>query len=225
MEDKPSLESMFNGQNHRIKGIRGWKDVEILGCNNIGRLIQISQELILKFMTEQMDKDELKLIRKAIDYLECLKEQSVSKPLLPRLRNESINSGDNIYVYLADTKGIIAKEDWVKGLVIDKEKSFKSQWVDGSANSGYFWLLTVKTQKEIFSGVNTIKFSTSEPRVLHEWELFYLKNNLGTDPQFIDIFSVNANRDWFPIWCLENDIPVTSPMDMKSWLFNGSFLK
>lgn len=225
MKDKPSLELMFNGQRHRIKGIMSWADIEILGSNNIGRLIQISQELILKFMAEKMDKDELKLIRKGIDFLECLKEKSVSKPLLPRLRNESINSGDKVYIYLADTKGTIAKYNWVKGLVIDKEKSFKSQWVDGSANSGYFWLLTVKTEEEIFSGVNTIKFSTSEPRVLQDWELFYLKDNFGTEQQFIDIFSINANRDWFPVWCLENNISINSPMDMKSWLFNGSFRK
>ena len=225
MEDKPSLELMFNGQKHRIKGIRDWEDIEILGSNNIGRLIQISQELILKFMTEQIDKDELRLIKKGIDYLEGLKEQFPSKPFLPRLRNENINSGDNVYIYLADTKGNMAKHNWVKGLVIDKEKSFKSEWVDGSANSGYFWLLTVKTEEEIFSGVNTIKFSTSEPRVLHDWELFYLKDNFSTAQKFIDIFSLNANRDWLPIWCLENDISITSPMDMKSWLFNGSFSK
>jgi hypothetical protein len=216
------LETMLGEQSGRIKGIKCWEDIENIGSNSIERLIQLSQETILKQMTQGADKDELKSIRKAIDYLEQLKSKQCVKPLLPRLRNENLNNGDKVYIYLGDTKTSIAQQNWVKGLIIDKQKSFNNQWVDGTPNSGYFWLLTVKTEQDVFPRENTLKFSTSEPRVLHEWELIYLKNNFEIDKKFLDIFSTNANRDWLPIWCIEKSLTIDFPMDMKSWILAGT---
>jgi hypothetical protein len=223
MSNLPSLESMFDNQFFRLEGINSWEDIKFIGKNNIDRLIQIAQEIILKFITQQVDKDEIRAMNKGIEFLTELSKGGFNKPYLPRIRNENINTGDKVIIFVADTKGNISKTDWIKGLVVDKQKSFKSEWVDGTPNSGYFWLLTAKLEAQVFPTEDTIKFSTSEPRVLHDREYHYLKDAVGKDPEFLEIFSNNANRRWLPIWCLEKGIISTNEMNMKSWIEKGTF--
>src|SRR5437868_14435773 len=108
MKNLPSFDSAFGTQANRLKGIKNWEDIKTLGKLNIDRLIQIAQENSLKLMTNA-EKDEISAVKNAIDFLSALSLTDIIKPLLPRLRNENIGNGDNVFIYIGDTAGNISK--------------------------------------------------------------------------------------------------------------------
>jgi hypothetical protein len=221
-DNLPSLELMTGRQYFRLQGVSSWEDVSILGKANLDRLLQVTQENIYRLMTDISNQDDLKAIRKGVNFInEKLIPIAIKKPLLPRLRSESFVKGDKVLIYLGDTiSTIINSEDsWVKANIEEVEKSYKSDWFDGSANSGYYWRLTAKTSKSVFENGNldSIPFSTSEPRVLLDWEYNYLTTI--KDVEFLEIFSKNAWRTWLPLWCLEKNLSCdVEKMNMKVWL-------
>lgn len=218
----PSLELMTGGQYFRLKGISCWENVSILGKANLERLLQITQENIYRLMADISNQDDLKAISKGVSFIdEKLIPIAIKKPLLPRLRSESFVKGDKVLIYLGDTASTIINsgDSWVKANIEKVEKSYKADWFDCSANSGYYWRLTAKTSKPVFENgdLDTINFSTSEPRVLLGWEYDYLKQT--KDMEFLGIFSENASRTWLPLWCLERNLFCdVEKMNMKFWL-------
>lgn len=218
----PSLELMTGAQYFRLQGVSSWDDVASLGKTSLERLIQITQENVYKLMIDASNQDELKMIRQGVNFInDELIPNAVKKPLLPRLRSECFSNGDKIFIYLGDTSSTIinSKNNWVRANVEKVEKSYRSQWFDGSANSGYYWRLTARTFEPVFDKavLDSVVFSTSEPRVLFDWEYSYFQQI--NDKNFLEIFSKNAWRDWLPLWCLEREIPCQAKeMDMKMWL-------
>lgn len=217
----PNFQQLVGNQSERLNGIKSWENLKIIGKNNLERIVQLSQENIYKMMSEGESPEEMKEIRVGIDYIKNeLIPKSLQKPNLPRLRNESFHKDDKVVTYLGDTLEIISETDWINGIVIAVNKAFNKDWADGKPNSGYFWKVTVQTPNNVFPNKNTFVFSTSEPRVLFDWEYDYLKNSGDFD--FLQIFSDNAFREWKPLWCIENDFENdASKMNMKDWILNG----
>ncbi|MEP6900612.1 MAG: hypothetical protein ABJA66_02615 [Actinomycetota bacterium] len=220
----PNLQQLLGNQSDRLSGIKSWSDIEILGKNNLQRIIQLAQENIYRMLSEHEDSQDMKRIRTAIDFIENdLLPKSVNKPTLPKLRNEMFRKDDFVYAYLGDTNNTIIEKGWIRGQVVDVSKAFNKDWKDGKPNSGYFWKVTVAAKENIFTNSNKIAFSTTEPRVIFDWEYDYL-NNSG-DGNFLEIFSDNAFREWRPLWCIERSLECSaSEMNMKGWIVNGKII-
>src|SRR5262245_15170380 len=105
---------MLGTQSQRLRGITSWKQVPLLGKRNQERLVQLTQENIHRLLADGESRDELQRLREGIAYLTECQETAPIKPLLPRLRSESIMQGDDVYVYMGDTEGSIAPTNWVK---------------------------------------------------------------------------------------------------------------
>ncbi len=218
----PDFQLFLGNESERLQGIDSWENLARIGSNNLERILQLAQENIYRMMSSNEDVNEMKLIRKGIDFInDQLLPDSVNKPTLPRLRNEMFRKNDNVYIYLGDTPNTIINNDWLIGKVLNVSKAFKKDWKDGKPNSGYFWKVLLETAQYIFPNENKISFSTSEPRVIFDWEFEYLKN--PENGEFLEIFSKNAFREWKPLWCIEKDWEVDfSKMNFKNWIYNGS---
>lgn len=217
----PNLEQLLGNESERLSGIKSWNNLETMGKNNLQRIIHLAQENVYRMLSDHDDAKEMKLIHRGIDFIQNeLLPKSVNKPTLPKLRNEMFRHGNQVCVYLGDTDGTIAESGWIRGTVVGIDKAFNKDWKDGKANSGYFWKVTVKFEKNVFTNDKKIAFSTTEPRVILESDYDYLKN--GADPEFLQIFSDNAYRHWKPLWCLEKNLECDAPaMNMKDWIVNG----
>ncbi len=214
----PNLQQLIGNQSDRLSGIKSWNNLEIIGKNNLERIVQLAQENIYRMLADHEDSQDMKKIRTAIDFIENeLLPKSINKPTLPKLRNEMFRKDDPVCAYLGDTGAAIAEKGWVRGQVVEVSKAFNKDWKDGKPNSGYFWKVTVKAQENIFPNDKKIAFSTTEPRVLLDWEYDYLK--ISEDADFLQIFSDNAFREWKPLWCIERNLECdASEMNMKNWL-------
>jgi hypothetical protein len=171
-------------------------------------------------LSDHEDAKEMRLIHLGIDFIQNERlPKSINKPTLPKLRNEMFCKDDFVYAYLGDTNGAIIEKGWIRGQVVEVSKSFNKEWKDGKANSGYFWKVSVEFEINIFPNNNKIALSTTEPRVILDWEYDFLRN--GDDKDFLQIFSDNAFRTWKPLWCIEKNLECkTSAMNMKDWIEN-----
>ncbi len=223
-ENLPNLQQLAGNQSDKLTGIKSWNELEILGKNNLQRIVQLAQENIYRMLSDHENTKEMKKNHTGIDFIQSkLLPKSINKPTLPKLRNEMFRKDNLVCAYLGDTSHIIIEKGWIKGRVIDVSKSFNKDWKDGKPNSGYFWKVTVEANKNIFQNNNKIIFSTTEPRVIFDWEFDYLKN--GNDTQFLQVFSENAFRDWKPLWCIEGNLECNaSEMNMKEWIKNGKLI-
>ena len=214
----PDLQAFIGSESDRLSGINSWKNLENVGKNNLERIIQLAQENIYRMLSDHDDAKEMTAIRRGIDFIQnVLIPKSIVKPTLPKLRNEMFRKDDSVCAYLGDTIGTIIKTGWMQGKVADINKAFNKDWKDGKANSGYFWKVTVEFEENIFQNGNKISFSTTEPRVILDWEYDYLKNN--DDPNFLQCFSDNAFREWKPLWCIEKELQCEADkMNMKGWI-------
>ncbi len=221
MSDKlPNFHQLVGNQIERLNGIKSWDKLALIGKNNLERIIQLAQESIYRMMADHESANEMREIRSGIEHIENhLIPKSPNKPTLPRLRNESFHKDDPVFAYLGDTDGIVVEKGWLYGKVIDVRKAFNKDWADGKPNSGYFWKVTVETKANIFPNENKFVFSTSEPRVIFDWEYDYLKNS--NDAEFLQIFSDNAFREWKPLWCIEKALNCNAAlMNMEDWIKN-----
>lgn len=218
MDGLPPLEMLVGEQAFRLRGIASWEQAAVLGRANLTRLVELAQQAVNALLTMGGSRDELREMRRGIDYLNGLLPEAIAKPLLPRLRAESFRMGDRVYVYVRDTEGCIAESDWVPAEITSVQKSFKSEWIDAAPNSGYYWRLTATTNTPVLPGVTPLPFSTSEPRVVLAWEWNYLRQAALTDPAFLEIYAENARRPWCPIWCLDRNLACAGEgMDMRAW--------
>lgn len=223
-QNLPNLQQLLGHQSDKLSGIKSWSNVEILGKNNLQRITQLAQENIYRMLSDHEDAKEMKLIHTGIDFIQNeLLPKSVIKPTLPKLRNEMFRKDNFVYAYLGDTNGVIIEKGWIRGQVVDVSKAFNKDWKDGKANSGYFWKVTVEAKENIFTNSNKIVFSTTEPRVILDWEYDYLK--IGNDLDFLQIFSNNAFREWKPLWCIEKNLEChASEMNMTNWIQIGKVI-
>ncbi|MCP4346468.1 MAG: hypothetical protein GY795_13185 [Desulfobacterales bacterium] len=221
----PSLTELLGNEKHRLQGISGWEHISLLGKHNIDNIIHFARMNVNLAMTTGTPRDELALLSQGIQHLNKLAgENSIKKPLFPRLRNESFRVDENVVIFVADTPNVLPETDWISGIVTSIEKSHKPEFADGSPNAGFFWRVTVTFSEEIFPGNSTLSFSTTEPRCIPLNEFDYLRKSFEKDQMFIKMYSENANRKWHPIWCLERNLESAGEtMDMYSWLHSGTF--
>jgi len=221
----PTLPELLGDEKHRLQGIPGWDTIETIGKKNIENIIHFARMNVNSQMTQGASRNELSFLSQGIRHLSELAGAALSKPLFPRLRNESFRKNEKVVVFVADTPNIIAETDWIPGSVSTIEKSHKIEFDDGSPNAGFFWRITVTLREEIFPGdATTLSFSTTEPRCIPLSEFDYLRESLEEDHLFVEMYSKNAHRKWQPIWCLERDLESDGEsMDMYSWLSKGTF--
>lgn len=207
----------------RLQGLTSWEQIPLLGTANIERVIQLAQENVNALMAVSAPRNELRAVADGIGRLREALASASKKPLLPRLRAETFRQGHNVKIYVGDSEGCIAPTAWVDAVITQVQKSHKPEFVDGTPNNGFYWRSTATTKQVVFSGQNTLAFSTTEPRVLLVWEFDFLQKATKSDTEFLEIFAVNARRIWCPIWCLERHAGCAGEaMDMKTWLLEGS---
>ena len=211
------LPTVFDTEAFRIQGLETWDDVPKVGRQNLRMLVLTAQDAVMRAVTSG-DREALLAMRRGIDHLQRLEaEATEDKPVLPRLRRESFRVGQAVRVYVGELPGV--RPEWLQGTVSSIDKSFRSEWKSGQANSGYYWRVTATFDQEVLPGRNQLPFSTSEPRVVLEAEYRYLVQALRDDPDFVRIFSANAWRDWQPLWCQELGLEVdVRAMDLGGWL-------
>ncbi len=217
--DLPDFETVFGTAAHRLRGVSSWDHVALLGKENLGRLLDLSRESVLRLVAEGGSRDAARDVKRAIDFLAGTADGSARKPLLPRLRIRSFREGQAVYLYMGDSGGAIKPASWVPATITRVEKSHRADWNDGSANAGYFWRWTAVATLPLFPGQDFVRFSTSEPRVLPAPDLDYIQGAADNDPVFRVMFCENAWRTWEPLWCLERGASGSGgAMDMGSWL-------
>jgi hypothetical protein len=222
-DDLPLLETLLGEQSHRLRGIPSWDLAPHLGRSSLQRLIQLAQDNVNSLLTADAPRQELRDLRRGIEYLQSILPAATAKPLLPRLRAENILLGDEVCLYVRDSEGCIAPTDWVRATITDRQKGYNAAWADGTPNSGYHWRLTATADLPIFPHERAVAFSTSEPRALPIAEYDYLRRADQEDRAFLEVFCANAWRPWCPIWCLERGAACAGEtMDMKNWLLVGS---
>lgn len=223
-ENLPNLQQLTGNQSDRLSGLLSWESLALTGKINLERIVQLAQENIYRMLSDHEDAKEMKLVHTGIDFIQTeLLPNSVIKPTLPKLRNEMFRKDDMVYAYLGDTSGTIIEKGWLRGKVIEISKAFNKDWKDGKPNSGYFWKVMVEFGKNVFPNDDKIAFSTTEPRVILDWEYDYLKDS--NDSDFLQIFSDNAFREWKPLWCIEKNLECNSAeTNMKDWIVNGKIV-
>ena len=173
-----NLSQLTGNQSDKLSGIQSWDDLKIVGKSNLKRIVQLSQENIYRMMSEIADAQEMKQIRTGIDLItKELIPKSINKPTLPKLRNEVFRQSDLVCAYLGDTTKILVEKGWLRGKVVSVSKAFNKDWKDGKPNSGYFWKVAVEFDRDVLLNENKIVFSTTEPRVIFDWEYNYFKNS------------------------------------------------
>ncbi|MCP4135711.1 MAG: hypothetical protein GY754_32385 [bacterium] len=221
--DLPTLQELLGNDEHRLQGISRWDQIEIIGKKNIENIIHFARVNVNFQMTRGTSRDELSSLSQGIRYLSEKVDAALSKPLFPRLRNESFREDERVVVFAADTPNSLPETDWISGRVSAIEKSHKPEFDDGSPNAGFFWRVTVTFEEEVFPGNAALSFSTTEPRCIPTIEFDYLRESQEKDHQFVEMYSKNAHRKWHPIWCLERDLESAGEsMDMYSWLHKGT---
>ena len=216
--DAPSpitLADVFGEEAFRTEGIFGWWQVAQLGSANIARLLDIARSEAAKRLHQGEGAAEMRRLRPALDFLDRCESDDL-RPLFPRLRTECFRLGDEVMAFLGDTPGALAT-GWVPGKVTAIEKSHKLEWVSERPTSGYYWRVTLTADREVLPQSRTLAFSTSEPRVMHAWELEWLRRS--RDELFLCSFSINATRTWAPIWWLERGFSGgAEPGRYRDWL-------
>src|SRR5215203_6221892 len=92
-----NLSQLVGNQNERLSGIKSWSNLEIIGKNNLERILQLAQENIYRMMSEHEDHQEMRKIKTSIDFINSeLIPKSGDKPTLPKLRNEIFHQTDSI---------------------------------------------------------------------------------------------------------------------------------
>jgi len=214
------LEELLGKEDSRIKGISGWNDIPYIGKNNISNILEFARRNVQHLFAQGESRSTLRELIPGIKQLEqYYAEIDTVRPILPRLRIESFRKDEKVAVYVGDTPGVTATESWVNGTIINIQKAHKSEFSNGSHSAGFYWEITLRSDRKIFTNENHLTFSTSEPRVIPLKEFGYLKEALVENTQFVHIYSENANREWEPIWCLERKISSSgTKMDMYTFL-------
>lgn len=220
----PELSELLGAESHRLRGIPSWEVVYLLGARNLASLTEFTRRTIQAVQWQGGSREELTHLTPGLRHLLQLQAtHSEEKPLLPRLRNESFRMGESVVIYVGDTPNNVASAEWLRGTVTVIEKSQKPEFRDGSPNAGYYWRVTATFSESMFPGVDSISFSTTEPRAIPYNEFTYLRKAICTDTTFLQIYVANAYRVWHPIWCLERGLTSAgSAMDMEQWLVEGN---
>ncbi|MBC7806337.1 MAG: hypothetical protein H7145_09315 [Akkermansiaceae bacterium] len=216
----PPFESVFGAQTYRLRGIGSWEQVPLLGTGNMERLRALLRGAAMRLLGESESRDDLREVQSAITFLsESIASAMEDKPLLPRLRVESFRKGNAVHIYLGDSAGTVAPGGWVTATITEVDKAFRPDWNDGTENGGYFWRWTATAAVPLFPGQNTVRFSTSEPRVLLAGEFAYLQKAVSADPDFLEMYCANAWRTWEPLWCIERETHTSGEaMNMRRWI-------
>lgn len=194
----------------RAVGLRSEVDVRGLGAPNIRMVLRLlgmsANDLLVSGPEAHAD---LLLVGPVREFLEGLLEASpIDKPILPRLRAEFFHPGDEVAVYVDAA--------WHRGRVLSVVKSQKREWSQDLFTRGFYWRVTA-----LLSDGRELPFSTTEPRVQLRPDYDQLVRMFDSDLRFLAVFCENADRDWPPIWEIEqgHTSPVTT--DFVRWLHEG----
>jgi len=83
MDGLPPLETLVGEQFFRLHGITSWEQTAILGRANLTRLVELAQLAVNALLTTGGSRDDLREMRRGIDYLGSLLAVAAEKPLLP----------------------------------------------------------------------------------------------------------------------------------------------
>jgi hypothetical protein len=215
---------LFDWSAWRLRGIRSWQDLTLLGRGNLERLLALAQERVAGAVHGQsLERQELDELGVGVERLNGLVREAVeSKPVLPRLRIEHFRRGDVLEVYLGDSPGVVSGTSWARARAIDVSKAHNPAWVTSEPNSGYYWQITARTEGEVFPGVDVVRFSTSEPRALLVEEARRLRGEVNASTAFAALWCENAWREWPPIWCIQRGVAIDpADVDFARWLREG----
>jgi hypothetical protein len=214
----PSLDSLFGSEAHRLRGLKSWSDLPLLGRLNLVRLQHLAQEQAYANLARDQ-REELRELQPGLRELGRLAEHAQERrPMLPRLRVEMFHPGDRLSIFLGDSPGTLV-QGWVDARVEKVAKNHRPEWVSPQANSGYFWEVTASAERDLFPNSRQIRFSTTEPRVLPQGEFHYLLWAERFESRFFEIFVENAWRDWTPLWCIDRHTTIDpAKIDYASWL-------
>jgi hypothetical protein len=219
--DGPSFGLLFDQNAWRLQGLRSWEDVSLLGRANIDRLLALAQERAAGAVHGgSLDRDDLEGLRVGVDRLETLaRHTDERKPVLPRLRVEHFRAGDVLEIYFGDSPGAVPGTSWVRARALAVEKAHNPAWVTAEPSSGYYWQTTARADRDVFPGVDVVRFSTSEPRVLLADERRLLREEVSASTAFARLWCENARREWAPLWCLERGVKIDAAgVDFDRWL-------
>jgi hypothetical protein len=218
MVELPDIENLLTRNRERVQGIRGWADIARLGRTNLRRLRELLAEDASAAASSEISSVERREFAQSAEALRDLHEHATEdKPCLVRFRVESFRAGDDVYVYAGDTPHSLVP-NWVSGTIVAVAKAHRPEWNDGSPNAGYYWEVTIKPSRPVFSDAETLRCSTSEPRVQHFRDYRALFDALHSDPEFFRVFADNAQRSWSPLWCLERGLQIpVGASDVRAW--------
>jgi hypothetical protein len=220
----PSFAFLFDENAWRLQGLRSWPDISLLGRANLDRLLELARERAAGAMHRgSLDRQELAALGPGLRRLELLARDTLErKPVLPRLRVEHFRRDDALEIFVGDSPGTVAGTSWVEARVMAVTKAHNPAWVTSEPNSGYFWQITARVERELFPGTDLVRFSTSEARALLAEEVRQLREEVAASTAFSALWCENAWRDWTPLWCLERGMRIDpSGVDFARWLRCG----
>jgi hypothetical protein len=209
------LIELFEHEGERFRGITGWDDLQHLGRTNMNRLVELARDRINAALAEGR-ADDVRERAGAIDALGTIAAGCTADlPMLPRIRVELFRLGMPVRIFLGDSPGSLST-GWADDRVTHLAKGFRSEWSTGRGNSGWFWEVTAEASQELFPRQRSVRFSTTEPRVLPDHDLGRVRD---APPHFRRVFCQNAWREWHPLWCIDRGVGIdVARVDFEAWL-------
>lgn len=200
-----NLDLVLGPHAFRLAGITA-TELPLLGRQNLLRIAAFVEENLLRGDFDAFERGE---VIGGLNRLRELAADAASKPVLAPLRSGiPMRVGERVHVYLGDTPG--EDDRWEPATVAAVVKDYKREWA-ATRDGGYYWRLELQLERG-----GRLACSSTEPRVIPSDEFRYLTSD--QDPDFVKLYSKNAQKDWQPIWCIERRVEApTARMDLVKW--------